>query len=124
LKYLYDYKDSKLQNLSAEPGEFTKRAFFSGKLDLTEVEGLADLIHAETEMQRRQALVQANGHLSQLYHEWKRKLIRIIAHFEAWIDFSEDQNIEDDVLDKVLVDLKSLSQEIEAHLKDGGFLLF
>nr|DBA28281.1 TPA: hypothetical protein GDO54_008668 [Pyxicephalus adspersus] len=82
----------------AEPGEFTKRAFQNGKLDLTEVEGLGDLIHAETEVQRRQALRQMSGELGQLYQRWSQRLIRALAHVEAFIDFSEDDNIEEGVL--------------------------
>ena len=98
---------SKISGLRpAEPGEFTRRAFFNGKLDLTEVEGLADLIHAETELQRKQAVIQASGHLSKLYNSWRTRLIKNIAHVEAFIDFSEDENIEPDVLDKVVEDLK------------------
>lgn len=103
----------------AEPGEFTRRAFFNGKMDLTEVEGLADLIHAETEFQRRQALIQADGHLSKLYKKWRVQLIQIIAHVEAYIDFSEDDNIEDGVLEVMHKDLMTLETEIEQHLNDG-----
>uniref|UniRef100_A0A336MBM8 CSON013193 protein n=1 Tax=Culicoides sonorensis TaxID=179676 RepID=A0A336MBM8_CULSO len=103
----------------AEPGEFTKRAFFNGKLDLTEVEGLADLIHAETELQRKQALIQATGNLSKLYQAWREILLKCVAHFEAYIDFAEDENIEDDVLDKIQIELKSLRHEISQHLSDG-----
>lgn len=103
----------------ATPGEFTKRAFYNGKLDLTEVEGLADLIHAETEYQRRQAISQADGHLSRLYCKWRSQLVRSIAHIEAYIDFSEDENIEDDVLDTVKNELERLTVEIEKHLTDG-----
>lgn len=103
----------------AEPGEFTKRAFFNRKLDLTEVEGLADLIHAETEFQRRQAIAQADGHLSKLYGKWREMLVRNIAHIEAFIDFSEDENIEDNVLDNVREQLEKLTVEIEEHLDDG-----
>ncbi|CAG2058920.1 unnamed protein product [Timema podura] len=85
---------SKLEGFRpAEPGEFTKRAFHAGKLDLTEVEGLADLIHAETEAQRKQALLQSEGILSKLYNTWRETLIRVVAHVEAYIDFSEDENI-------------------------------
>lgn len=103
----------------AEPGEFTKRAFFNGKLDLTEVEGLADLIHAETEQQRRQAIAQADGHLSRLYGKWRSQLVKSIAHIEAYIDFSEDENIEDDVVARVKGTLSSLTSEIVKHLDDG-----
>lgn len=103
----------------AEPGEFTKRAFFTGKMDLTEVEGLADLIHAETEFQRRQALIQADGHLSKLYMKWRRECVKMIAHVEAFIDFSEDENIEDGVLEDVREGLARLQIEIQQHLVDG-----
>lgn len=103
----------------AEAGEFTKRAFYSGKLDLTEVEGLADLIHAETEAQRKQALYQANGSLSQLYQKWRTTLLKNIAHLEAYIDFSEDQNIEDGVLEEVNGKLLILENDIKSHLNDG-----
>lgn len=61
----------------AEAGEFTKRAFHGGKLDLTEVEGLADLIHADTEAQRKQALIQMEGNLSHLYNSWRETLIKV-----------------------------------------------
>lgn len=103
----------------AEAGEFTKKAFYSGKLDLTEVEGLADLIHAETEAQRKQALYQANGSLSHLYQKWRTILLKNIAHLEAYIDFSEDQNIEDGVMEDVNQKLFILENEIESHLNDG-----
>lgn len=88
-------------------------------MDLTEVEGLADLIHAETEYQRRQALIQADGHLSKLYKKWRTQLIRSIAHVEAYIDFSEDENIEDDVLQVTQKALVQLEEEIQQHLVDG-----
>ncbi|XP_039371185.1 tRNA modification GTPase GTPBP3, mitochondrial isoform X2 [Mauremys reevesii] len=82
----------------ADPGEFTKRAFQNGKLGLTEVEGLGDLIHAETEAQRRQALRQMEGELGQLYQRWSEELTKALAHVEAFIDFSEDDNLEEGVL--------------------------
>lgn len=103
----------------AEPGEFTRRAFFNGKMDLSEVEGLADLIHAETENQRKQALIQADGHQSRLYLKWRKRLVRNIAHIEAFIDFSEDENIEEDVLENMHKDLIELEEEIKQHLADG-----
>ncbi|KAF4528366.1 hypothetical protein B566_EDAN006623 [Ephemera danica] len=103
----------------AMPGEFTRRAFLGGKLDLTEVEGLADLLQAETEAQRRQALLQLEGHLGQLYTRWRTQLIQCMAHLEAYIDFSEDDNIEDGVLDKVKQQALALKTEIQEHLQDG-----
>lgn len=83
----------------AEPGEFTKRAFLNGKMDLAEVEGLADLLRAETEAQRAQALAQMEGSLSKLYAQWTHDLKMCLANVEAFIDFSEDQGIEEAILD-------------------------
>ncbi|XP_058870073.1 tRNA modification GTPase GTPBP3, mitochondrial [Acipenser ruthenus] len=103
----------------AEAGEFTRRAFQAGKLDLTEVEGLGDLIHAETEAQRRQALRQMAGDLGRLYQGWSQALTRNLAHMEAFIDFSEDENIEEGVLKQVDVSVEQLREELEAHLRDG-----
>uniref|UniRef100_W5M5D7 5-taurinomethyluridine-[tRNA] synthase subunit GTPB3, mitochondrial n=1 Tax=Lepisosteus oculatus TaxID=7918 RepID=W5M5D7_LEPOC len=85
----------------AEAGEFTRRAFHAGKLDLTEVEGLGDLIHAETEAQRRQALRQMAGELGRLYQTWSQELVRCLAHTEAFIDFSEEEMIDGGVLNEV-----------------------
>ncbi|XP_064252457.1 tRNA modification GTPase GTPBP3, mitochondrial isoform X2 [Passer domesticus] len=82
----------------AEPGEFTRRAFAHGKLDLTAAEGLRDLIGAETEAQRRQALRQLEGDLGRLYQRWSHALTQALAHLEAYIDFSEDDNVEEEVL--------------------------
>ncbi|NXS94110.1 GTPB3 GTPase, partial [Jacana jacana] len=82
----------------AEPGEFTRRAFRRGKLDLTAAEGLGDLIRAETEAQRRQALRQMEGELGRLYQRWSETLTQALAHLEAYIDFSEDDNVEEEVL--------------------------
>ncbi|XP_022087007.1 tRNA modification GTPase GTPBP3, mitochondrial-like [Acanthaster planci] len=103
----------------AEPGEFTKRAFLNGKLDLTEVEGLGDLIHAETEAQRRQALRQMEGDLGKLYEAWRWRLVKCVAHVEAFIDFSEDENIEEGVLDQAQAGVTQLMQDIHAHLNDN-----
>ena len=74
----------------AEPGAFTRRAFDNGKLDLTEVEGLADLIAAETEAQRRQALRQMEGELGALYETWRAALLQALARMEAAIDFPDE----------------------------------
>ncbi|XP_037325502.2 tRNA modification GTPase GTPBP3, mitochondrial [Pungitius pungitius] len=102
----------------AEAGEFTRRAFQAGKLGLTEVEGLGDLIHAETEAQRRQALRQMSGELGRLYRDWTHQVKRCLAHVEAFIDFSEDELIEDGVLDKVDQWVCDLQAEMERHLQD------
>ncbi|XP_065826636.1 tRNA modification GTPase GTPBP3, mitochondrial-like [Oscarella lobularis] len=103
----------------AEPGEFTKRAFLNGKFDLTEVEGLADLINAETEVQRRQALRQMEGHLSKVYSKWTNSLAKCLAYYEATIDFGESEDIEDNILDKARVEIKSIIDEIRTHLRDA-----
>ncbi|KZD12835.1 tRNA uridine-5-carboxymethylaminomethyl(34) synthesis GTPase MnmE [Oceanibaculum pacificum] len=102
----------------AEPGEFTRRAFLAGKLDLTEVEGLADLIDAETTAQRRQALRQMDGALSGLYEDWRTRLIRCLAHTEAAIDFA-DEELPADMMLAIQAEVQGLRQEMQAHLADG-----
>lgn len=102
----------------ALPGEFTRRAFENGKLDLTEAEAVADLIDAETEAQRLQALSQLSGSLETLYEGWKNRLARILALMEADLDFS-DQDLPDDILLKVRPDISDLLQQIAAHLDDN-----
>ncbi|XP_076318544.1 5-taurinomethyluridine-[tRNA] synthase subunit GTPB3, mitochondrial [Tachypleus tridentatus] len=103
----------------AEPGEFTKRAFLNDKLDLTEVEGMADLLNAETEAQQQQALSQMEGCLYNLYSGWKDRLKTCLAHVEAFIDFSEDENIEDGIMDVTLKSVQSIFNEIQNHLADN-----
>lgn len=102
----------------AEPGEFTRRAFENGKLDLTAAEGLADLIDAETSAQRRQALRQMEGALGRIYEGWRHRLTRALAHIEADIDFP-DEDLPGGVADAVRPVLKGLVGEIGAHLEDG-----
>jgi len=86
---------SSLEGLrAAEPGEFTRRAFESGRLDLTEAEGLADLLSAETETQRRMALQLAGGGLSRLVAGWTGRLLRLAAAVEAQLDFSDEADVE------------------------------
>ncbi len=79
----------------AQAGEFTKRAFLNGRMDLTEAEGLADLVAAETEAQRRQALGQARGELRAAYDAWRARLMHARALCEAEIDFSDEDGVED-----------------------------
>jgi len=81
----------------AEPGEFTRRAFENGKLDLTAAEGLADIIDAETEAQRRQALRQADGALRALYEGWRERLIAASAALEAELDFADEADVPESV---------------------------
>ncbi|HYD71088.1 tRNA uridine-5-carboxymethylaminomethyl(34) synthesis GTPase MnmE [Azospirillum sp.] len=102
----------------AEPGEFTRRAFENGKLDLTAAEGLADLVDAETSAQRRQALRQMEGALGRVYESWRLRLTRALAHIEADIDFPEE-DLPGGVADAVRPELEALATEIGAHLADG-----
>ncbi|XP_060038332.1 tRNA modification GTPase GTPBP3, mitochondrial isoform X2 [Erinaceus europaeus] len=103
----------------AEAGEFTRQAFAHGKLSLTEVEGLADLIHAETEAQRRQALRQLDGELGHLCHGWAETLTQALAHVEAYIDFGEDDNLEEGVLERADSQVQRLQAALSAHLQDA-----
>ncbi|WP_245297161.1 MULTISPECIES: tRNA uridine-5-carboxymethylaminomethyl(34) synthesis GTPase MnmE [Rhodomicrobium] len=109
----------------AEPGEFTRRAFENGKMDLTEAEGLADLIDAETEAQRRQALRQAGGSLRLLYDGWRLRLIGALASIEAELDFSDEGDVPEEVAAGARSLAGALREEIAAHLADkrGGEIL-
>jgi tRNA modification GTPase len=102
----------------AEPGEFTRRAFLNGKLDLLQAEAIADLAAAETEAQRRQALRQLDGELGGLYRGWSDRLTRILAHLEAAIDFP-DEELPSGIEDHILGETEGLLAEIEHHLSDG-----
>jgi tRNA modification GTPase len=103
----------------AEPGEFARRGFENGKIDLAEVEGLADLVEAETEAQRRQALAQSSGKLSELYEGWRARLIEIAALIEAAIDFSDEADVASSSLSEARTRAQGLAAEIAAHLNDG-----
>ncbi|MEL7527459.1 MAG: tRNA uridine-5-carboxymethylaminomethyl(34) synthesis GTPase MnmE, partial [Pseudomonadota bacterium] len=85
----------------AEPGEFTRRAFDHGRMDLTAVEGLADLIAAETEIQRKQAVRQMGGALGKLYEDWRRRLVHMRAMIEADFDFADEEDVPGSVADEV-----------------------
>jgi tRNA modification GTPase len=102
----------------AEPGEFTRRAFLNGKLDLLQAEAIADLAAAETDAQRRQALRQLGGELGDIYRGWRDRLTRILAHFEAAIDFP-DEDLPPEIEDRILGKTEALVAEIECHLADG-----
>lgn len=103
----------------AEAGEFTRRAFVQGKLDLTAAEGIADLIAAETAAQRRQALRQAEGGLATLYGAWTERLTGLLARQEAFIEF-ETEDLPPDLNVAVGRAAASLRTEMEAHLADGA----
>ncbi|XP_045482426.1 tRNA modification GTPase GTPBP3, mitochondrial [Harmonia axyridis] len=102
----------------AEPGEFTKRAFYNGKLNLTEVEGLADLLNATTEIQRKQAFLQSQGFLSKIYCQWKEELSHHLAHLEAIIDFEESEHLstEEHHVFKNVIELRN---KIKKHIFEG-----
>lgn len=104
----------------AEPGEFTRRAFLNGKLDLTAAEGLADLIDATTRAQARQALRQLDGALGRLYQGWRARLLDALAWIEAEIDFAAEEEVPEAMLARVLPDLLALRAEMAAHLADAG----
>jgi tRNA modification GTPase len=103
----------------AEPGEFTRRGFENGKLDLTAVEGLADLVMAETEGQRRQALRQMQGALGKRAEDWRQQLIQALALVEARIDFSDEGDVPEHLVEPALTIARTLAGEIEAALADG-----
>ncbi|MES2728869.1 MAG: tRNA uridine-5-carboxymethylaminomethyl(34) synthesis GTPase MnmE [Pseudomonadota bacterium] len=102
----------------AEAGEFTRRAFEHGRMDLTVAEAVADLIDADTAAQRQQALGQLGGNLSTLYNSWKDRLARILAYLEADLDFS-DQDLPEDALLHVRPDLSDVIAAFAAHLDDN-----
>ena len=103
----------------AEPGEFSRRAFVNGRMDLTAAEGLADLIEAETRAQARQALRQLDGELGRLYDRWREVLVCALARLEAEIDFAAEEDVPDDLLREVRPGIERVSAEIAAHLADG-----
>lgn len=105
----------------AEPGEFTRRAFENGRMDLTAVEGLSDLIRAETEAQRRQAMAQAEGGLEVKYQGWAKRLTHARAMIEAELDFSDEEDIPGSVSAQIWADLSDLNTEIGKHLENGRF---
>ncbi|MDO9248319.1 MAG: tRNA uridine-5-carboxymethylaminomethyl(34) synthesis GTPase MnmE, partial [Phenylobacterium sp.] len=101
----------------AEPGEFTRRAFENGKLDLAQAEGVADLIEAETEAQRRQALAQVEGALGRAHQRWRGDLIEALANFEAAVDFP-DEEVPFEVADRARPHLQRLIGELHLALAD------
>jgi len=102
----------------AAPGEFARRAFENGKLDLTAVEGLADLIDAETEAQRAQALRQAGGVLASRYDGWRQAIVSALAEIEAHLDFSDEADVLQFGSDTAPARIAALEGEIRAHLDD------
>jgi tRNA modification GTPase len=105
---------------AAEPGEFTRRAFENGKLDLTEAEGLDDLIHADTDRQRRQALRQLKGLLGDRARDWRAEIVEASALIEAGIDFSDESDVPAELIAPALAKVKILVAEIEEVLAAQG----
>ncbi len=105
---------------AAEPGEFTRRAFENGKLDLTEAEGLDDLIHADTDRQRRQALRQLKGLLGDKARSWRAQIIEASALIEAGIDFSDEGDVPAELIAPALAKIKTLHDEIAEVLAAQG----
>lgn len=113
MKFLGKIDDFRLAN----PGEFAKRAFLNGKMDLTAAEGLADLIEAETLIQQQQAMRQVQGKLADLYEQWRKKLISVLALVEAFLDFPED-DLPSDIIAELNNEVGTLKFDINAHLND------
>ncbi|WP_376742328.1 tRNA uridine-5-carboxymethylaminomethyl(34) synthesis GTPase MnmE [Ensifer canadensis] len=100
----------------AEAGEFSRRAFHNGKMDLVEIEGLSDLIAAETEMQRRLALEHSAGGQSKVYDDWAKRLTHARAMIEAELDFADEEDVPGSVSDRIWKDMELLRREIDAHI--------
>ncbi|HEV7319688.1 MAG TPA: tRNA uridine-5-carboxymethylaminomethyl(34) synthesis GTPase MnmE [Ensifer sp.] len=103
----------------ADAGEFSRRAFQNGKLDLVEVEGLADLIVAETEMQRRLAIEHSGGGQSKVYAGWAKRLTHARAMIEAELDFADEDDVPGSVSERIWQDMSALAQEIATHIADA-----
>lgn len=100
----------------AEPGEFTKRAFYEDRINLVAVEGLSDLIKAETESQRQLALYQTSGELAEIYDGWRTELIRLRSYLEAEFDFADEGDVPGSVSDHAWARLDELIDEMEDAL--------
>ncbi len=102
----------------AEPGEFARRAFSNGKLDLSEVEGLSDLINAQTEVQRKLALREADGRVKLLYEGWREKLLQCLSYVEADVDFVDEDDVPEDLGSTISSTLEELLLETQRHCAD------
>lgn len=115
---------SKLSNFECRPaykGEFTKRAFLNNKLDLTQVEGLYDLINSYTELQGENSQNQYNGYLSKLYYKWKNELLNILTITEGCIDFGEEEDIEGmNIYKQLIPKINNLINDIKNTLNDSN----
>lgn len=111
---------SELGARQAEAGEFTRRAVLNGRMDLTEAEGLADLIDSESDMQRRQAIRQMQGGLRDIYSDWKECLLDALAQIEGEIDFPDEADIPDSLSHKAYPILQDIKQNIEDLLQSSN----
>ena len=102
----------------AGAGEFSKRAFLNGKIDLVQAEAIPDLIASETEAQHKQAILQLQGNLGKIYENWRHKIMEISAFVEALIDFPED-DLPADIVDKINQEVVDLKSQISQHLNDN-----
>lgn len=102
----------------AEAGEFARRAFEHQKLDLSEIEGLSDLINAQTELQRRSALREADGRVRLLYEEWREQVLSCLALVEADVDFVDEDDVPEDLAGSIKGQLSDLLRRLEAHISD------
>lgn len=101
----------------AEAGEFTRRAFNNGRMDLNAVEGLSDLLAAETQTQRRAALMMAEGHFSRRIEKWRNQLLTLSAMAEAALDFSDEDDVPDDAIEAQIGDgIRALAMEVASIL--------
>ena len=103
---------------AAEAGEFSRRAFANGRMDLTQIEGLSDLIAAETEAQRRLAVAQAGGVMSRKLEDWRTRIVRARAMIEANFDFTDEEDVPDDVSAPAWASVAALSDEIGVALRE------
>lgn len=101
----------------AEAGEFSRRAFLNGKMDLTEIEAVADLVEAQTQHQHKQALRQMQGELGSLYQDWHLRLKKSLAYMEAFLDFP-DEDLPEEINPEVYKTVLTLQDEIKSHLED------
>tara|TARA_B100000029_G_scaffold195555_1_gene193651 strand:+ start:3209 stop:4540 length:1332 start_codon:yes stop_codon:yes gene_type:complete len=109
---------SKIKNCRlAEPGEFTKRAFQNGRINLLKAESIADLISSETELQRKQALKIMSGKSSEKFNSWREKLLKILSHMEAKIDFP-DEDLPKNIIDEIQIKSNDVLKEIKKTLND------
>lgn len=118
IRHLLEVLSQEPAHRMADPGEFTRRAFENGKLDLTAAEAIGDLIDAQSQLQKAQALAQYGGALYELYEKWSEALTKILAHIEADIEFP-DEDLPEGILPEILPQIESLAREIKEHLADN-----